>query len=144
MDERDLARTKVCACDSVRSAARAITQRYDQILAPSGLRATQFSLLARLVNLGPLTLGELAAPLVMDRTTLTRNIALLEREGWVRVETGTDRRTRLVSVTDEGRAMALRALPLWDEAQAYVTGAFGLDRLKALRKELGTFTKTLR
>src|SRR6266853_633769 len=75
-----------CNCLAVRQAARHITQFYDQLLAPSGLRTTQFSVLAKLRRLGPMTINALAAEMVMDRTTLGRNILPLERDGLIAVE----------------------------------------------------------
>src|SRR3974377_2175462 len=84
-----------CNCLAVPQAPRHSTQFYDQLLAPSGLRTTQFSILAKLRLLGPMTINALAANLIMDRTTLGRNILPLERDGLTRVETGTrDRRSR--------------------------------------------------
>jgi DNA-binding MarR family transcriptional regulator len=73
-----------CNCFAVRAAARHVTQFYDQVLAPAGLRVTQFSILARLKRLGPLTINTLARDMVMDRTTLGRNILPLERDGLIR------------------------------------------------------------
>src|SRR5215468_11447568 len=74
---------ELCNCLAVRQAARHITQFYDQCLAPSGLRTTQFSILAKLKRLGPMSINTLAADLVMDRTTLGRNILPLQREGLI-------------------------------------------------------------
>src|SRR4029079_9714291 len=84
-----------CTCLAVRQAARHVTQFYDQLLAPSGLRTTQFSILAKLRRLGPITINALPAKLVMDRTTLGRNILPLEREGLiVIVPSSSDRRSK--------------------------------------------------
>src|SRR5215831_14657438 len=77
--------TKDCICLAVRQAARHVTQTFDQFLAPAGLRTTQFSILAKLKRKGPMTINALAADLVMDRTTLGRNILPLERDGLIRV-----------------------------------------------------------
>ena len=83
-----------CNCLAVRQAARHITQFYDQFLAASGLRTTQFSVLAKLRRLGPMTINALAADMVMDRTTLGRNILPLERDGLIAIEKGRrDRRS---------------------------------------------------
>jgi DNA-binding MarR family transcriptional regulator len=73
-----------CNCFAVRAAARHVTQFYDQVLAPAGLRVTQFSILSNLKRLGPLTINALARETVMDRTTLGRNILPLERDGLIR------------------------------------------------------------
>ena len=83
-----------CNCCAVRAAARHVTQSYDQFLAPTGLRTTQFSILAKLKRLGPLTINTLARDMVMDRTTLGRNILPLERDGLVRIETAPSDRPR--------------------------------------------------
>ena len=81
-----LPRPEDCNCFAVRSAARHVTQLYDQLLAPAGLRVTQFSILAKLKRRGPLTINALADDMVMDRTTLGRNIRPLERDGLISVE----------------------------------------------------------
>ena len=78
-------RTQDCICLAVRQAARHVTQSYDQFLAPAGLRTTQFSILAKLKRNGPMTINALAAELVMDRTTLGRNILPLERDGLISI-----------------------------------------------------------
>src|SRR5439155_1266801 len=88
---------------AVRAAARHVTQVYDQLLAPAGLRTTQFSILAKLKRLGPLTINTLARDMVMDRTTLGRNILPLERDGLIRIEaTPSDRRAKELHLTKAG------------------------------------------
>src|SRR5215831_2848043 len=107
-----------CNCLAVRQAARHITQFYDQFLAPSGLRTTQFSILAKLRRLGPVTINALAAEMVMDRTTLGRNILPLERDGLIAVEQGSlDRRSKELRVTEEGAARLRTAMKGWARAQ---------------------------
>jgi DNA-binding MarR family transcriptional regulator len=101
-----------CNCLALRQAARHVTQIYDQFLAPSGLRATQYSILARLQRKGPMTINALAAELVMDRTTLGRNILPLEREGIARFRA---------------------ALKAWQRAQHRFEAAFGTERAEELR-----------
>src|SRR6266404_2068217 len=92
-----------CNCLAVRQAARHITQFYDQFLAASGLRTTQFSILAKLRRLGPMTINALAADMVMDRTTLGRNILPLERDGLIAIEKGRrDRRSQELRMTEAG------------------------------------------
>ena len=83
-----LPRPEECTCLAVRQAARHITQFYDQHLAPAGLRTTQFSILAKLKRLGPMTINTLADEMVMDRTTLGRNILPLERDGLISIAPG--------------------------------------------------------
>jgi DNA-binding MarR family transcriptional regulator len=106
-----VATTEECNCFAVRAAARRVTQFYDQFLAPTGLRTTQFSVLAKLKWLGPLTINTLARDMVMDRTTLGRNILPLERDGLIRIEgTASDRRAKELHLTKAGEKLA-RTVP---------------------------------
>jgi len=106
-----------CACFHLRRATRAVTQLYDEALRPAGIRATQLALLTVLRDRSPVNIVELSEILGVDRTTLTRNLGPLERDGLLVIETGADRRTREVSITGDGGARLAIALPLWREAQ---------------------------
>jgi DNA-binding MarR family transcriptional regulator len=126
-----------CNCLAVRQAARHVTQFYDRFLAPSGLHTTQFSILAKLKRMGTATINALARDLVMDRTTLGRNILPLEREGLVVVETGSaDRRSREVRLTEAGAARLRAAVKGWTEAQTRFEATFGRKQSAALRELL--------
>jgi DNA-binding MarR family transcriptional regulator len=130
-----------CNCLALRQAARHVTQVYDQLLAPSGLRATQYSILARLKRRGPMTINALAADLVMDRTTLGRNILPLCRDGLVDVAKGSaDRRSRELRLTRAGMARAGAAMKNWTRAQARFEDAFGVKRSQSLRALLEAVT----
>lgn len=121
-----------CLCFALRRGARAITQHYDRLLRPAGLRTTQFTLLVMLEKAGPLPMARLAERLGLERTTLTRNLAPLERQGWVTVGENDDRRVRLIGITPQGRAVARAALPLWRKAQASAPAkiaALGLSKV---------------
>jgi DNA-binding MarR family transcriptional regulator len=123
-----------CNCLAVRQAARHVTQFYDQLLAPSGLRTTQFSILATLGRLGPMTINVLAAEMVMDRTTLGRNILPLERDGLVAIEQGSrDHRQKVVRLTDAGAARFRMGIKGWVAAQRRFAAAFGAKRTAELR-----------
>jgi len=123
-----------CNCLALRQAARQVTQFYDQFLAPSGLRATQYSILARLKRRGPMTINALAADLVMDRTTLGRNILPLQRDGLLAVGPGkSDRRSKELRLTRSGLARVRAALKGWTQAQARFERAFGVRRARTLR-----------
>ena len=127
-------RPELCNCLALRQAARHVTQFYDQFLAPAGLRTTQFSILAKLRRLGPMTIGALAAELVMDRTTLGRNLQPLEREGLVTVAKGIeDRRSREIRLTDAGAERLRAAVKGWVDAQAGFEAVFGEERSSELR-----------
>jgi len=133
-----------CACFSLRKAARAVTQLYDKTLEPSGLRVTQFTVVVALSLSEQLTLSEVAERLVMDRTTLTRNLAPLERDGLVKSERGPDLRERYMRLTPAGRRVLKQALPLWRQAQAQVVTAVGHDAWHALRGGLQEITTAMR
>src|SRR5207237_243828 len=95
----------LCNCLAIRQASRHVTQFYDQLLAPSGLRTTQFAILGRLRRSGPMPINALAAALVMDRTTLGRNILPLERDGLI--EIGAERAAALRDLLREVTASEL-------------------------------------
>jgi DNA-binding MarR family transcriptional regulator len=127
-----------CNCLALRQAARHVTQFYDQCLAPSGVRTTQLSILAKLKRLGPLTINALARELVMDRTTLGRTMLPLERDGLISIEDGSlDRRSKELAVTRTGTERLQRAAKLWVEAQRKFEERFGARRAADLRGLLG-------
>ncbi len=127
----------ICACFNIRKAARAITQLYDDVLRPSGLRVTQFSILAVTRRLGPVTVTRLAEETVTDRTTLTRNLKVLSQQKLVRIVPGDDRREREVSLTDRGRAALAQAYPMWKDVQAQVAQRLGRERFRRMLSDLG-------
>jgi DNA-binding MarR family transcriptional regulator len=107
-----------CLCASFRRATRALTQHYDEAMRPTGLRATQFTLLQALSLTGEVTQGRLGQILAMDSTTLTRTLEIMTRHGWVAKKQGKDRRERRLGLTKAGQAQFERALPRWDKLQA--------------------------
>jgi DNA-binding MarR family transcriptional regulator len=135
---------RTCACFKVRKAARAITKLYEEVLRPSGLRATQFSLLMATRVMGPVTVVKLAQVMVMDRTTLTRNLQLLETRGLITIKPGEDRREREVNLTAEGMEVLAKAVPLWEEAQERVREGLGEERLQNLLGDLSEMVSMAR
>lgn len=126
-----------CNCLAIRQAARHVTQFYDQLFAPTGLRATQFAILSRLRCQGSMTINALAALLVMDRTTLGRNILPLQRDGLIQViASKDDRRRRELRLTDAGVAKHAATLECWSAAQQRFAEVFGGERAVALRQML--------
>lgn len=126
----------VCACFNLRKAARAVTSMYDEALRPTGLRATQLPLLMIAKVLGTTTVTQLAEAVVMDRTTLTRNLRPLEKRGLISVEEGEDRRVRHVAIRPRGLEVLRKAIPLWHEAQARMIGGLGEERFLQLVSNL--------
>jgi DNA-binding MarR family transcriptional regulator len=112
----DLALTRACPCLAARRRARAVTRHFDAHLRPHGLRSTQFSVLAMLAQRGPTVRGRLADGLGLERTTLTRSAATLERQGWIETSCTPDARERPLALTEAGRRILDAALPAWKEA----------------------------
>jgi DNA-binding MarR family transcriptional regulator len=126
-----------CLCFNIRKSARAITQLYEDALRPTGLRATQFSLLVATRVMGTATINDLAKGLAMDRTTLTRNLRPLEKQGFIRILPGKkDRREREVTLTLAGQEILSEALPLWETVQKTVIETLGQGRVTRLLKDL--------
>ncbi len=117
-----------CTCANLRKATRVVTQSYNAALKPTGLKTTQFTMLATLANTGDMPLTRLADVLVVDRTTLTRNLKPLERDGLIRTDPEEDQRVRMVGLTDAGMSAFERAQPYWTEAQSKIVTAFGEAR----------------
>jgi len=126
-----------CACGRLRRATRALTQLYDDAMAPAGLRVTQFSLLRTLASTGALRMNALAARLLLDRTALSRNLDPLVARGLVAVTRGCDARTREIAITTEGRRELRAARPHWLRAQDDVRRRLGPERLRVLIETLG-------
>ncbi len=123
-----------CNCLAIRQAARHVTQFYDQLFAPVGLRATQFAILSRLERDGPMTINALAAALVMDRTTLGRNILPLQRDGLIEiVASPSDRRRRELRLSEAGAEKQRQAAERWAVAQTRFDAVYGPERAAALR-----------
>ena len=136
LQRAELANCTNCACFNLRKVARAVTQLYDKALRPAGLRATQFSLLVVVRRAGPVSVTRLAELTVMDRTTLTRNLELLERQGLIEVAAGKDRRTRIVTITAQSNAALAEALPLWQKVQTHVVDTLGEKRWSTMLADL--------
>jgi DNA-binding MarR family transcriptional regulator len=122
-----------CFCLASRQAARRITRLYDSRMQPSGIRVTQFTILSQLMLRGEMPIGKLAAILGMERTTLTRNLTLLEQQKWISSKAGDDPRSRMIAITAQGRGMVRRGFPYWSKAQVQVGKMLGADGQAALK-----------
>lgn len=125
-----------CTCFNLRKATRVVTQFFDEKLQPSGLLVNQFTLLTALAQVGSPTMKTLAQVLVMDRTTLTRNLKPLQRQGLVAIEPGQDQRERIVTLTATGQSALAKAFPLWKEAQQQVVEGLGQEQWQVLLSSL--------
>jgi len=135
---------KACVCANLRKASRLISQTYDEFLRPSGLKVTQFALLMTVRGFGRITVSKLAKWTIMDRTTVTRNLKLLEKKDWVKIEPGDDQRERVVTITDKGIDALLSGQPFWEKAQQHVTEIIGEDKTDRIVKELSDMVYMLR
>jgi DNA-binding MarR family transcriptional regulator len=138
--EECLAMGMTCACYNLRRTSRAVTQVFDAHFDAIGLKTTQFTVLAALSyeSEGRPTVSHLASALVLEQSSLSRNLAVLERQGLLVLEPGEDKRERIVTLTRAGRAMLTRGYPVWKAAQAAVAGALGPSdfdaQLRSLRR----------
>jgi DNA-binding MarR family transcriptional regulator len=128
---------EMCACNQLRRASRGVTQHYETGMAPSGVKVTQLPILVALGSEGDLSITRLAGALSLDRTSLTRNLGVLEGRRLIRiVEHEDDARVRMVSLTRSGARVLAGALNRWAEMQNVVEERFGRRRLEALYDEL--------
>jgi len=132
----DLHGTGTCAALNFRRTARAVTRLYDLALAPSGIRATQMAILTAIAKFQPVSMSRIGEILVLDQTTLTRSLRLLQKQRLLEVSRRSARRQRFVTLTDSGvKALAL-AVPLWRAVQAKFLSDMGKDNWSVLRNEL--------
>ncbi len=129
---------------NLRRATRAVTQMYDRFLGPSNLQVTQFSVLVACAGAGPAPMTLLSEKLVMDRTTLARNLKPLQTRGLVVLSSGEDRRVHVVALSDKGYSALAKALPLWQEAQTRIVKGFGQTRLSSLLQDLSALVRLAR
>ncbi|WP_334500328.1 MarR family winged helix-turn-helix transcriptional regulator [Bradyrhizobium sp. AZCC 1678] len=122
-----------CFCLASRQAARKITRLYDSHMQGSGVRVTQFTILSQLMLRGEMPIGKLAGLLGMERTTLSRNLTLLEDKGWISISAGEDPRARMIDITAQGRGLVRRGFPHWSKAQAHIGKLLGADGQAALK-----------
>ncbi len=125
-----------CFAGNARMAARSATRLYDDWLRPSGVRASQLAVLWAVLALEPVTARRIAAAIVSDETTLSRNLKVLAADGLIELEPGSDRRSRLVTLTRAGRRALERALPLWEHAQTDIRKRLGANNADALARGL--------
>lgn len=114
-----------CMCATLRRVARALTQLYEREMRPLGIRVTQLTILQELSRAREMSQGKLGEILSMDSTTLTRNLKIMIRQGWVAEHRGKDKRERLLQLSKRGYAQLARILPVWREIQARLRRRLG-------------------
>ncbi len=141
LPDLDLTGTGHCASFNFRRAARAMTALFDHALHGSGIRSTQFTILTAVAKAQPVSAGKISETLVMDATTLTRNLNLLRKQGLVTVSPRGSMRQRFVSLTFDGEKALARAVPLWQEIQKKFVNNIGEEQWRKLREELESLSK---
>ncbi len=133
-----------CLCASIRRASRTLTQIYDEVLRPLGLRATQFTVLQALSLAGEVLQGDLGQMLAIDSTTLTRTLEILSRQGWIEKRTGEDHRERRIRLSKAGQLRFEKAVPLWEKAQTGLRRKLGDDQWNTLLKFTNDLTNLIK
>jgi len=121
-----------CTNFKLRQITRRVSRLYDAAVGPSGLKTTQYSLLSHVASLGPVRPSDLAASMELEASTLTRNLQPLVAQGWVALGPGADARSRLVSITEAGRAKRVEVQRLWKQAQLSLNEQLGIERVARL------------
>ena len=133
--------TDSCTCSELRRAARAVTLLYDNAFRSSGLLSTQLGVLHVIYKSDSIRISHLAKELGMDRTTLTRNLSVLQRQGFIKISSGKDNRTIIVTITNKGRTTIAKAIPLWNDVQNKVKEQMGETLWNELMVNLSQFVK---
>lgn len=137
LKESDILHVKSCACGNLRKTTRVITQFYDKILQPTGLRSTQLSLLTNILVHENISVSELGVKLLMDQTTVTRNIEILRKKGYITVtKENDDSRRKSISITNSGEKKLEEAIPLWEAAQSKIEQGIGVENFQEFLKTL--------
>jgi DNA-binding MarR family transcriptional regulator len=130
------AAAETCACSNFRKASRAITQLFDHALQPSGLRSTQLIILLEIAAAHSTTVPQLARRLVIDPSTLARNLKLITKKGWIKSKSNTKRHGQEISLTRHGFRALQKAVPLWERAQNTFAKKLGERRWRTLQSDL--------
>ena len=132
----DLTGTGYCASLNFRRTARAVTRLYDAAMQGSGMRSTQFAILAGIAKKQPIAIGALGEILQIDQTTLTRSLQLLQKDGLLSCSERSTMRRRFLEITPKGRRALARALPYWQKMQRHFESSVGRNHWNELRSEL--------
>jgi DNA-binding MarR family transcriptional regulator len=139
----DLNGTGHCASFHLRRTARAVTRMYDAVLQETGIRSTQFSILVGIAKHQPVPIGALAEVLILDSTTLTRSLRLLEKEGLIRISERSTMRQRFLTMTPKGERTLGRSVAAWRKAHERFVATVGPHQWDALRIELEKMTEVV-
>ena len=125
-----------CINFNLKKAQRFLTKLYDSELKKVGIRSTQFSILGILCRRGTMTISKFSDFLTVERTTLTRNLRPLERDGLIKIQSGKDKRNKEITITNKGKNVFAKAFPLWQQAQKRIKDEIGLPKFESILNDL--------
>lgn len=136
--------TQICVCANLRKKTRLVTQFYDNLLQPTGLKVTQYSMLANIDLQQSVSISRLGEILLLDQTTITRNINLLKRNGYVDLTRDPqDARAKVITLTDKGVEKLNEATPIWQDIQERIINDIGLEKYNDFYETLKTIQKII-
>ncbi|MGE7673923.1 MarR family winged helix-turn-helix transcriptional regulator [Lysinibacillus sp. NPDC094403] len=136
--------TQICVCANLRKKTRVVTQLYDKLLQPTGLKVTQYSMLANIAHQQSVSISRLGEILLLDQTTITRNINVLKQNGYVDLtKNPQDARTKVITLTDKGIEKLTEAAPIWEDIQERIINDIGLEKYEDFYETLKTIQKII-
>lgn len=137
--------TQICVCANLRKKTRVVTQLYDKLLQPTGLKVTQYSMLANIDLQQSVSISQLGEILLLDQTTITRNINLLKQNGYVDLNRDPqDARTKVITLTDKGIEKLNEAAPIWQDIQERIINDIGIEKYEDFYETLKTIQKIIK
>lgn len=128
----EVAHCRECTCFNLKKATRVVQNLFDEAFRTIGIKGTQFTVLSHIFSYGPITLTKLAEIMLLDRTTLARNLSPLEKKGFIEINPGNDLRTRYIDITEKGRKVLSEALPLWEKTQERIKNDLGKEKWESM------------
>lgn len=135
---------QVCICANLRKTTRVVTQLYDKVLQPTGLKATQYSMLVNISRHKDITISDLGEVMLLDQTTVTRNVNILKKGGYVKATKDIhDSRTKIISLTDMGTEKLKEATPIWLQLQERIVNDISKEQYKGFLENLKNVQKSI-
>ena len=132
-----------CTAFNLKKATRIVQNLFDEAFKPIGLEGTQYTVLGHIFVHGPIPLTKLADLMHVDRTTLARNLTPLEKRGLIEIKPGSDRRAKIVNITEKGKETISEALPLWKKTQDHIKTTLGIDNWGSMISNLSGLVEEL-
>lgn len=141
----DIDYLQICVCANLRRKTRVVTQHYEKLLQPTGLKVTQYSMLANISQQKAVSISRLGEILLLDQTTVTRNVNLLKQSGYVTITRDKqDSRTKFISLTDKGIEKLAEATPIWQDIQERIINDIGLEKYRDFYETLKSIQKIIK